>query len=128
MLVRLADRMQEIAVLGGGGVGHNNVQLHAQLYVQLLQDRATATAAALHHEPLGWGLAVAADVLQGAAFVHGWAVLQAVMFADDVKVSKGMVKYACGIPKESIVDVEGIVALPASPIESATQKNVSGQT
>ncbi len=46
------------------------------------------------------------------------------MFADDVNVSKTMVKYACGITKESIVDVEGVVAVPAQPIESATQKNV----
>jgi hypothetical protein len=47
------------------------------------------------------------------------------MFADDTTVSKTMVKYACGITKESIVDVEGVVAVPAQPIESATQKNVS---
>jgi aspartyl-tRNA synthetase len=47
------------------------------------------------------------------------------MFADDVSVSKTMVKYACGIPKESIVDVEGVLAVPAQPIDSATQKNVS---
>jgi aspartyl-tRNA synthetase len=47
------------------------------------------------------------------------------MFADDTTVSKTMVKYACGITKESIVDVEGIVAVPAQPIDSATQKNVS---
>lgn len=47
------------------------------------------------------------------------------MFADDQTVSKGMVKYACGITKESIVDVEGVVAVPAQPIDSATQKNVS---
>jgi aspartyl-tRNA synthetase len=47
------------------------------------------------------------------------------MFADDVKVSKGMVKYACGIPKESIVDVGGILTCPQAQIESATQKDVS---
>jgi aspartyl-tRNA synthetase len=46
------------------------------------------------------------------------------MFADDVSVSKGMVKYACGIPKESIVDVEGLVAVPANPIESCSQSQV----
>jgi hypothetical protein len=46
------------------------------------------------------------------------------MFADDTKVSKTMIKYACGIPKESIVELEGLVVLPANPIESATQKNV----
>jgi hypothetical protein len=53
------------------------------------------------------------------------ACCQAVMFADDTTVSKTMVKYACGITKESIVDVEGTVAVPAQPIDSATQKNVS---
>lgn len=53
------------------------------------------------------------------------AAVQAVMFADDVKVSKGMVKYACGIPKESIVDVGGILTCPEAKIESATQKDVS---
>ena len=49
---------------------------------------------------------------------------QAVMFADDVTVSKTMVKYACGIPKESIVDVEAIVAVPENPVESCSQKQV----
>ena len=47
------------------------------------------------------------------------------MFADEQTVSKTMIKYACGITKESIVDVEGVVAVPANPIESATQKDVS---
>lgn len=55
------------------------------------------------------------------------ATVQAVMFADDTTVSKTMVKYACGITKESIVDVEGTVAVPAQPIDSATQKNVELQ-
>jgi len=52
------------------------------------------------------------------------ATAQAVMFADDVTVSKTMVKYACGIPKESIVDVEATVAVPENPIESCSQKQV----
>lgn len=47
------------------------------------------------------------------------------MFADDEKVSKGMVKYACGIPKESIVDVGGVLVQPQQPVESATQSKVS---
>ena len=47
------------------------------------------------------------------------------LFANDTTVSKGMVKYACGIPKESIVDVEGIVTVPETPIESCSQKDVS---
>ncbi|GBF94596.1 aspartyl-tRNA synthetase [Raphidocelis subcapitata] len=52
------------------------------------------------------------------------ATVQAVLFADDTTVSRGMVKYACGIPKESIVDVEGVVALPQAPVESCSQKDV----
>ncbi|KAI8471261.1 MAG: hypothetical protein J3K34DRAFT_417622 [Monoraphidium minutum] len=55
------------------------------------------------------------------------ATVQAVMFANDETVSRGMVKYACGIPKESIVDVEGVVALPGSPVESCSQKDVELQ-
>jgi hypothetical protein len=46
------------------------------------------------------------------------------MFADDVTVSKPMIKYACGIPKESIVDFEAKVAVPENPIESCSQKQV----
>lgn len=52
------------------------------------------------------------------------ATVQAVMFANDTTVSRGMVKYACGIPKESIVDVEGVVAVPQAPIESCSQRDV----
>eukprot|EP00878_Enallax_costatus_P016449 GHUV01017254.1.p1 GENE.GHUV01017254.1~~GHUV01017254.1.p1 ORF type:complete len:473 (+),score=150.41 GHUV01017254.1:342-1760(+) len=55
------------------------------------------------------------------------ATVQAVMFADEQKVSKGMVKYACGIPKESIVDVGGVLVQPQQPVESATQSNVELQ-
>lgn len=55
----------------------------------------------------------------------GW---QVVLFADDVSVTKGMVKYASQIPKESIVDVEGLVTCPEKPIESCSQKDVSAIT
>ncbi|KAF8065924.1 IBI1 [Scenedesmus sp. PABB004] len=55
------------------------------------------------------------------------ATVQAVMFADEETVSKGMVKYACGVPKESIVDVGGVVVAPAAPVESATQQDVELQ-
>jgi hypothetical protein len=51
-------------------------------------------------------------------------VPQAVLFADEVTVSKGMVKYATQITKESIVDVEGLVTLPDKPIEGCSQKDV----
>ena len=48
------------------------------------------------------------------------------MFADDQTVSRQMVKYASAITRESIVDVEGVVACPNNPIESCSQKDVSG--
>ncbi|XP_072174108.1 aspartate--tRNA ligase, cytoplasmic-like isoform X1 [Diadema setosum] len=40
------------------------------------------------------------------------------------KVSKQMVKFASNITKESIVDVEGVIARVPQPIESCTQKDV----
>ncbi len=46
------------------------------------------------------------------------------LFVDDVTVSKGMVKYASGIPKESIVDVEGVVSVAERPVEACTQSQV----
>lgn len=55
------------------------------------------------------------------------ATVQAVMFANDTTVSRGMVKYACGIPKESIVDVEGVVVIPSTLVDSCSQKNVELQ-
>lgn len=52
------------------------------------------------------------------------ATVQAVLFVDDVSVSKGMVKYAAAIPRESIVDLEGEVTLPEKPIEACSQSGV----
>lgn len=52
------------------------------------------------------------------------ATVQAVLFVDDVSVSKGMVKYAAAIPRESIVDVEGEVTLPEKPVEACSQSQV----
>jgi aspartyl-tRNA synthetase len=52
------------------------------------------------------------------------ATLQAVMFADDVTVSRAMVKYASAIPKESIVDVAGLLVKAKEPIASCTQSDV----
>ncbi len=46
------------------------------------------------------------------------------MFVDDVNVSKGMVKYATAIPRESIVDVEGELETPEAPIEACSQSQV----
>eukprot|EP00877_Chromochloris_zofingiensis_P010012 jgi/Chrzof1/5264/Cz15g19140.t1 len=52
------------------------------------------------------------------------ATVQAILFADKETVSKPMVKYATGIPKESILDVEGVVVCPQQPVESCSQKEV----
>ncbi len=50
---------------------------------------------------------------------------QAVLFVDDVNVSKGLVKYAAAIPRESIVDVEGVIDSPEQPVEACSQSLVS---
>jgi aspartyl-tRNA synthetase len=42
------------------------------------------------------------------------------MFVDDKTVSKGMVKYACALTKESVVDLEGVLVKPEVPITGAT--------
>lgn len=42
------------------------------------------------------------------------------MFVDDVTVSKGMVKFVGSLPRESVVDIEGVLAAPASPITGAS--------
>lgn len=51
------------------------------------------------------------------------ATVQAVMFADDVQISKPMIKFASNITKESIVDVVATVAKPDAEITSCTQKD-----
>ncbi len=43
-----------------------------------------------------------------------------VFFVDDVSVSKGMIKYVCGLTKESVVDIEGTVVVPQSAITGAS--------
>lgn len=48
------------------------------------------------------------------------------MFADDTVVSKGMVKYASQITRESIVDVGGLLSCPEAAVEGCSQSNVSG--
>ena len=39
---------------------------------------------------------------------------------DDTSVSKGMIKYVCALTKESVIDLEGVIAQPASPITGAS--------
>jgi nondiscriminating aspartyl-tRNA synthetase len=55
------------------------------------------------------------------------ATAQAVLFADDTTVSKGMVKYASQITRESIVDVGGTVTAPEAPVEGCSQSKVELQ-
>lgn len=52
------------------------------------------------------------------------ATVQAVLFVDDEIVSKGMVKYASAIPRESIVDVTGVLTKPVAPVEGCSQAEV----
>lgn len=55
------------------------------------------------------------------------ATIQAILFVDDKTVSKGMVKYAAGIPRESILDVEARVVCPDMLVEGCTQNEVQCQ-
>lgn len=55
---------------------------------------------------------------------QGTATVQAVLFVDDATVSKGMVKYASALSRESIVDVEGTLAAPEAPIVGCSQSQV----
>ncbi|KAJ9507170.1 hypothetical protein QJQ45_004832 [Haematococcus lacustris] len=55
------------------------------------------------------------------------ATLQVCLFANDTTVSKGMVKYASQITRESIVDVEGVITLPSKPVEGCSQSDVELQ-
>lgn len=52
------------------------------------------------------------------------ATVQAVLFVDDNTVSKGMVKYASAITRESVVDVTGVVVRPLAPVEGCSQSEV----
>ncbi len=52
------------------------------------------------------------------------ATVQCVIAVDEKTVSRGMVKYATGISKESVVDIAGTVAVPANPVTSCSQSEV----
>ena len=49
------------------------------------------------------------------------------MFADETTVSKGMVKYASQITRESIADIGGVLSIPESPVEGCSQTQVRSQ-
>ncbi len=46
------------------------------------------------------------------------------MFVNDTTVSKGMVKYAQQLSRESVLDISGPVSIPEKPVEKCTQKEV----
>jgi len=52
---------------------------------------------------------------------HGYTV-QCLVQAQPDTVSPQMVKFAAALNRESIVDVEGVVSIPAAPIKGATQQ------
>lgn len=50
--------------------------------------------------------------------------LQVVLFVNDTTISKGMVKYASNLTRESIIDVEGTISVPQEPIAGCSQSEV----
>ena len=54
--------------------------------------------------------------------------MQVVLFTNDTTISKGMVKYASNLSRESIIDVEGTIAIPQEPIAACTQSEVVSQS
>lgn len=50
--------------------------------------------------------------------------MQLVLFANDKTVSKGMVKYASNLTRESIIDVEGTIVVPQEAIVGCSQSEV----
>ena len=54
------------------------------------------------------------------------STVQAVLFADDSTVSKGMVKYASTLTRETVVDIVGEVVCPEQPVVSCSQSLVRG--
>ena len=52
-----------------------------------------------------------------------WLV-QVVLFTNDKTISKGMVKYASNLSRESIIDVGGTIVVPQEPVVACTQSQV----
>ena len=50
--------------------------------------------------------------------------MQVVLFTNDKTVSKGMVKYASNLSRESIIDVGGSIVVPEQPVAACTQSQV----
>ncbi len=54
----------------------------------------------------------------------GACIMQVVLFTNDTTISKGMVKYASNLSRESIIDVEGTISVPKESIAACTQSQV----
>ena len=57
---------------------------------------------------------------------EGYSTVQCLMFVSDgadgsIKISKGMCKYSSKIPKESIIEIVGVVSVPEAAITGCTQ-------
>ena len=50
--------------------------------------------------------------------------MQVVLFTNDTTISKGMVKYASNLSRESIIDVKGTISVPKESIVACTQSQV----
>ena len=55
---------------------------------------------------------------------RGACIMQVVLFTNDTTISKGMVKYASNLSRESIIDVEGTISVPKESIAACTQSQV----
>ncbi len=54
--------------------------------------------------------------------------MQVVLFVDEKTVSKGMVKYASTLPRESFLDVSGDVSVPDVPVAGCSCSQVAPRT
>lgn len=91
-----------------------------------LRSLAPASWCACHTALVPFGLLPPCrHLLRAIQSAEHLACLQAVLFANDTTVSKGMVKYASTLSRESLVDLEGTVVVPREPVASCSQTHVS---
>lgn len=96
-----------------------------------MTDKAYRNIDELQDEPVGSKVWIRARVYTSRAVGKGIFILlrqslnsvQAVMFQGS-KVPKAMVKYACGLSLESVVDVLAEITVPNTPVQSATVQNL----
>jgi len=83
---------------------------------QTLEGQEVLVRARLHNSRL------ASSKLCFIVLRHQFHTVQAVLDLDEI-VSKAMIKFAANVPKESFIDVTGIVRKVDVPVESCTVKN-----